>query len=121
VVSPVLAGVLAFLGDQLSPGYGELCSQVCQNSWETCSLPVGSGGGDLWYRVSSRSRWELEGSSLRLFLGSCVPWLCEGPLKQKVVIPVYTGISGLLGDQLSHRWAHVCSSVAQGLLGGLYL
>jgi hypothetical protein len=41
-----------------------LCSQVCQHSWETSSLLVGSGYGELWHKVSSGHRWKLKGSSL---------------------------------------------------------
>ena len=40
--------------------WSHLCSQVCQHSWETSSLP---GYGELWHRVSSRHRWEPEEST----------------------------------------------------------
>jgi len=72
-----------------------LCSQVCQHSCETSFLPARSGYRELWHRVNSVPRQKLEGSCLRVLLGSCVqraPW-------------------GFLFDQKCEQkwWCHLCS------------
>jgi hypothetical protein len=68
----------------------------------TSSLPVVFVYGELWHRVSSNYRWKLEGSCPRLFLGSCILRAPEVSLRAEVVVLlVLTGVSALLGDQLS--------------------
>ena len=57
---------------QVGSGYGELFSQVWQHSWEICSLPEGSGHGELWHSVWSRHRWKPEGICPRIPCSSCV-------------------------------------------------
>lgn len=38
------------------------CSQVCQHFWETSSLLVGFGYGELWHRISSGAQTETRSS-----------------------------------------------------------
>jgi hypothetical protein len=62
----VFAGILAFLGDTLSP----------------CSIWVWRS----WHRISSKYRWKPEGSFLRVLLGSCVLRALGGSLWAEVVV-----------------------------------
>jgi hypothetical protein len=95
------------------------CKPVCQHSWETSSLPVGFGYGELWHRVISRHRWKPEVSCPRLLLGSCVLKALGRSLGANVVfLPVLSGVSALLGDQLSPGQIWVWRTVAQGQLQG---
>jgi hypothetical protein len=75
------------------------CKPVCQHSWETGSLPVGFGYGELWHRISSRCRGKLEGSCPQLSLGSCV----------------LMALGGCLLDQEFEQtwWSHLYSQVCQ--------
>jgi len=69
---------------------------VCQQSWETGFLLAGSG-----HRVCSRHR-KPEGSCPRLLLGSHILRAIGGsPAAKVVALLVLSGVSVLLGDQLS--------------------
>ena len=50
-----------------------LCSQVCQHSWETSSLPAVFGYGALWHRISSVCRWKLATLQLLTIPDSFLP------------------------------------------------
>jgi hypothetical protein len=64
---------MSLLGQEFEQKWwSHLCSQVCQHSWKTCSLPVSSGYEDLWHKFSSRHRWKQKESCPGLLLGSCV-------------------------------------------------
>jgi hypothetical protein len=59
-------------------------------------------------------RQKLEGSCSRLLLGSCVLRALDRSLGVEVVVlPVFTGVSALLGDQLSPSGIWVWNTVAQ--------
>jgi hypothetical protein len=90
------------------------CKPVCQTS----SLQVEFVYKELWRRVISRVQTET-----RRILSPAVPWfLCHvGPGRvplgpgiwaEVVVIPVLTGVSALLGDQLFPKGIWVWSPVA---------
>jgi hypothetical protein len=88
---------------------------VCQHSWQTFSLWAEFRYEELWHRVNSRAQTET-GKILSLV----VPWfLCPdgsgqvplgpGILAEVVVLPVFSGMSALLGDlwhriNSGHRW-----------------
>jgi hypothetical protein len=79
-----------------------LCSPVCWHSLETSSLLLVCGYGELWHRISSRCRMNLEGSCPWLQVDSSVLRALAWSLGAEVVsIPVLTGVSAFLGDQLS--------------------
>jgi hypothetical protein len=87
-----------------------LLSACCQHSRETNSLLEGFGYGELWHNVNSGHRWKPEGSCPRMLLSSCV-------LRADVVVsPMLSGVSELLGDQLSFSRLWVWQAVAQGQL-----
>ena len=90
-----------------------------QHSWETSSLQEEFAYGELWYRVSSGYRLKLEEFCVRLLLGSCVLRALGGSLGTEVVIiPMLSGVSALLGDQLSPGMIWVWRAIAQGQLWG---
>ena len=52
----LMAHGVSLLGQEFEQKWWSyLCSQVCQHSWETSSLPVVFGYGALWHRISSGS------------------------------------------------------------------
>jgi hypothetical protein len=89
-----------------------LCSQVSQYSWEISSLPMVFVYGVLRHRIFSRScdtglalgadgNWKL--FCPRLLLSSCVLRAPSRSLEAEVVVlPVFTGVSTILGDPCSH-------------------
>jgi hypothetical protein len=91
-VPPVLIAVLSLLGNELSHSSIWVCNAVAQDQ--------------LWAQKP-------EGSCPRLLLGSCVLRVPGGSLWTKVVVlPVLTGLSALLGGQLSPSSIWVWSAVA---------
>ena len=94
-----------------------LCSQVCQQSWETSPLLVVFGYVVLCHRISSGHRQKLEGSCPGLVLSSCVLRFPGGSLGAEVVIlPVLTGVPVLLENQPSPSDIWAWSTVAQNHL-----
>ena len=90
-----------------------LCSQVSQHSWETRSLLTVFGYGAPWHRSSSGCGLKPEGFCPRLLLGSHVLRAPSESLgADMVVLPVLTGMSSLLGAQLSSGNISVRSNVA---------
>ena len=101
------------------------CKPVCQQSWETSSLQEVFGYGQLWLRVSSRAQKET-----KRILTLAVPWfLCPDgsvwvPLvpdlwAEVVILPVFSGMSALLGDQFS-QWDLGTESTGTGFLNVFY-
>jgi hypothetical protein len=90
-----------------------LCSRVSQHSWETRSLLTVFGYGAPWHRSSSGCGLKPEGFCPRLLLGSHVLRAPSESLgADMVVLPVLTGMSSLLGAQLSSGNISVRSNVA---------
>jgi hypothetical protein len=97
---------------------------VCQHSWETCSPWEEFGYGELWHRASSGVQMEIGkilSPTVSWFLsldGS--GWVPLGPgiWAEMVVLTVLSGVSALLGDQLSPCGIWVWRAVAQGQLQG---
>ena len=90
--------------------WSHLCSQVCQHSWKTCSLPVSSGYEDLWHKFSSRHRWKQKESCPGLLLGSCVLRAPGGSLLAQVFEQMW---SYLGCETCQHSWE--TSSLQAGL------
>jgi hypothetical protein len=86
---------------------------VCVYSWQVSSLQMVFGYGALWHRLSSGHRQKPEGSRPRLILSYFV---LRSTGAEVVVLPVFTGVLALLGDQLSSNSIWVWSAVAQDQL-----
>ena len=61
------------MGPSEQKWWSYLCSQACQHSWETCSLPVVFCYGVLWHRINSRHRQKVEAYCfiLHFFMLAC--------------------------------------------------
>ena len=99
--------------------------QIFEQKWwsSLCSQVLGdqlSQGGIWIQRAVAHDQLQgtdVEGSCPRLLLGSCVlraPGRSLGA--EVVVLPVLTGVSALLGDQLSPSNIYVWSTMAQDQL-----
>ena len=104
MVLPVLTGVLPFLGDQLSGKHLSMQDQL----WK------------LWHRISSGCRGKLQGSCPRPFISTYLLRVLGKSLwAEEVLVSVLTGLSTLLGNQLSSGSIWVWSTVSQDQLSGV--
>ena len=114
-LSLVLAGLAVYNCGSTPP-----CKPVCQYSSETRSLWMEFGYGELWHRIRSRVQMET-----RKILSLAVPWfLCpdgsgqvllqSGIWAEVVVLPVLTGMSALLGYQVSLEGICIWRAVSLG-------